>query len=146
MMKMPGIIVGIDGSTSSRKALEWAVREAGIRHAPLTVLAVQQAVVGLFGTAVTYPGDSERTEHVRKAALEETREVIDQVAEESRPTSVAVQAVLGLPAAELLKAAAEADMVVVGSRGGGGFQQLLMGSVSSQVVHHGQIPVVVIPS
>lgn len=146
MMKMPGIFVGVDGSAGSHKALEWAVREAGIRRAPLTVVTVQQAVVGFFGTTVVYPGDVELTEVARKTALAETEEVLEQVADDSRPVSVAVQAVLGVPAEELLKAAVDADMIVVGSRGGGGFKRLLLGSVSSHAVHHGHCPVVVIPS
>ena len=52
---MAGIIVGIDGSDHSRRALEWAVQEAAIRHAPLTVLVVQPAIAGYTGTAVAYP-------------------------------------------------------------------------------------------
>jgi nucleotide-binding universal stress UspA family protein len=144
MTKMLGIIVGIDGSARSRKALEWAVREAGIRHAPLTVLTVCQPVTGFLGSAVAYPGDLE--EHARKAAIEEVEEVTEQMAFEGRPASVAVQAVLGIPAEELLKAAADADMIVVGSRGAGGFKKLRLGSVSSHVVHHGHCPVVVIRS
>lgn len=147
MMKMPGIIVGIDGSARSHQALEWAVREAGIRNAPLTVLTVQPAVVSFYSTtAVAYPGDYDLTERTRKAALAETEEVLDQVANDPHPTSVAVQAVLGVPAEELLRAAADADMIVVGSRGAGGFEKLLLGSVSSYAVHHGDCPVVVIPS
>jgi nucleotide-binding universal stress UspA family protein len=146
MMKMPGIFVGVDGSTGSHRALEWAVREAGIRKAPLTVVTVQQAVVGFFGTTVVYPGDDELTQIARKTALTETEEVLDQVADDSRPASVAVQAVLGVPAEELLKAAVDGDMIVVGSRGAGGFKKLLLGSVSSYAVHHGHCPVVVIPS
>jgi len=146
MMKMPGIFVGVDGSTGSHRALEWAVREAGIRKAPLTVVTVQQAVVGFFGTTVVYPGDDELTAIARKTALTETEEVLDQVADDSRPASVAVQAVLGVPAEELLKAAVDGDMIVVGSRGAGGFKKLLLGSVSSHAVHHGHCPVVVIPS
>lgn len=146
MMKMPGIIVGIDGSERSHKALEWAVREAGIRKVPLSVLTVQQAVVGFFGTTVIFPGDGDLTERAHKAALAETEEVLDQVADDSRPTSVVVKAVLGVPAEELLAAAADADMIVVGARGAGGFKKLLLGSVSSYAVHHGHCPVVVIPS
>jgi nucleotide-binding universal stress UspA family protein len=146
MMKMPGIIVGIDGSARSHKALEWAVHEAGIRNAPLTVLTVQQAVAGFFSTSVAYPGDHDLTELARKAALAETEEVLDQVGDDSQPTSVAIRAVLGVPAEEILKATADADMIVVGSRGAGGFKKLLLGSVSSYVVHHGHCPVIVIPS
>jgi nucleotide-binding universal stress UspA family protein len=138
MMKMPWIIVGIDGSVRSHQALDWAVREAGIRNAPLTVLPVQQAVA--------YLGDDDPTERARKAALAETEEVLDQVADDSHPTSVAVQAVLGAPAEELLRAAADADLIVVGSCGAGTSKKFLLGSVSSYPVHHVHCPVVVIPS
>ena len=51
----------------------------------------------------------------------------------------------GDPAEELVKASRDADMLVVGSRGSGGFARLLMGSVSSQVTHHAACPVVIIP-
>ena len=146
MMKMPGIFVGVDGSAGSHRALEWAVREAGIRKTPLTVVTVQQAVLGFFGTTVVCPGDYELTELARKTALAETEEVLDRIADDSRPASVAVHAVFGVPAEELLKVAADADMIVVGSRGAGGFKKLLLGSVSSHAVHHGHCPVVVIPS
>jgi nucleotide-binding universal stress UspA family protein len=142
---MPGIIVGIDGSGHSHQALEWAVHEAAIRHAPLTVLTVNQAVTGYWGGPVAYPGDPDRTTHARAKAQEETDSVLEQ-AGESRPPSVTVRAVTGLPAEELLHASADADLLVVGSRGAGGFKRLLLGSVSTQVTHHARCPVVVIPS
>jgi nucleotide-binding universal stress UspA family protein len=129
---MPGIIVGIDGSAHSHQALEWAVNEAAARHAPLTVLTVNQALAGYWGGPVPYPGDPDLTEKARHAAQEETE-------------SVTVRAVTGLPAEEILSAAADADMIVVGSRGAGGFKRLLMGSVSTVVTHHSHCPVVVIP-
>ena len=56
-----------------------------------------------------------------------------------------MRAVTGVPAEELLSAAADADMIVVGSRGAGGFKRLLLGSVATQVTHHAGCPVVVIP-
>jgi nucleotide-binding universal stress UspA family protein len=145
-MKMSEIIVGIDGSVHSRRALEWAAREAAIRRTPLTVLAVQQAVAGYWGGAVAYPGDQAMTEQSLKAAQQETDEVLEQLVAESRPPRVTVRAVTGIPAEALLNAAADADMIVVGSRGAGGFRKLLMGSVSSQVTHHAHCPVVVIPA
>ncbi len=142
---MPGIIVGIDGSDHSRHALEWSIREAAVRHAPLTVLTVQQVVAGYWGGPVVYPGDQDLTE-ARKIAEEETDSVLEKFEPESRPSSVSVRAVVGLPAEALLQAAEGADMLVVGSRGAGGFKRLLMGSVSIQVTHHARCPVVVIPS
>ena len=142
---MPGIIVGIDGSDHSRHALEWAVREAAVRQAPLTVFTVQQAAVGYWGSPALYPGDEDLAEQGRKMAQEETDGVLEKIGSESRPSSVTVRAATGLPAEALLEAAADADLLVVGSRGAGGFKSLLMGSVSTQVTHHAPCPVVVIP-
>jgi nucleotide-binding universal stress UspA family protein len=143
---MPGIIVGIDGSAHSRKALEWAIGEAAVRHAPLSVLTVHQAVAGYFTTPVQYPGDEGLTDQAREVAQKETDDVLGELGERSRPPSVTVRAVNGLPAEELLKASADADMLVVGSRGAGGFARLLLGSVSTQLTHHAHCPVVVIPA
>ena len=143
---MSGIIVGIDGSSHSHRALEWAINEAAIRHAPLTVLTVEQAVPGFWGSPVLYPGDADLTEHARKLAQDETDAALGQFPAEARPPEVTVLAVTGIPAEEILGAAMNADMVVVGSRGAGGFKKLLMGSVSSTVAHHAHCPVVIIPS
>ena len=141
---MPGIIVGIDGSVHSRRALEWAISEAAIRRMPLTVLTVQQAVAGYWGPVI-YPQDLDFVEQAAKVAQEETDDILEKLDAGSRPPSVSVRAVMGLPADEILTAAQDADMIVVGSRGAGGFKRLLMGSVSTQVTHHAQCPVVVIP-
>lgn len=142
---MSGIIVGIDGSIHSRRALEWAINEAAVRHVPLTVLTVQQALVSYWGPVV-YPGDADLTEHARKVAQEETDTALDGLSEQARPPVVTVVAVPGAPAEELLKRTEGADMIVVGSRGAGGFKKLLLGSVSSTLAHHARCPVVVIPA
>ena len=143
---MRGIIVGVDGSDHSRHALEWAIAEAAVRHAPLTVLTVQPAVAGYWGDPDCYPGDDDPTEKARETAQEETDRTLEKVDPMSRPSSVTVRAAAGLPAEALLEAADDADMLVVGSRGAGGFKRLLMGSVSLQVTHHAHCPVVVIPA
>ncbi|MGC1565819.1 MAG: universal stress protein [Trebonia sp.] len=143
---MPGIIVGIDGSTHSRRALDWAISEAAIRHAPLTVLTVQQVMRSFWAGPMIYPEDAELAEHARKIAQDETDGAVGELAEDARPPAVTVLAVPGLPAEAILDVAKDADMIVVGSRGAGGFKKLLMGSVASQVTHHAHIPVVVIPA
>ena len=143
---MPGITVGVDGSEHARRALEWAVREAGLRGAALTVLAVHQVAGNHWtGDPELYPADQPVTEAMRRAAEEAVQKAVSQVGEPG-PASVTVRAVSGLAAHELVAASASADLVVVGSRGGGGFARLLLGSVSSQVVSHAECPVVVIPA
>ncbi len=143
---MPGIIVGIDGSERSRHALEWAVKEAALRHAELTVLTVSEVIAGGFWGGPVFPGDLDRTRQAQEAAQVETDIVLEKAGRESRPAAVTVRAVTGVPADELLYASGDADMIVVGSRGAGGFKRLVMGSVSTTVTHHARCPVVVIPA
>jgi nucleotide-binding universal stress UspA family protein len=141
---MPGITVGVDGSDHSRKALEWAVREAGVRGTSLTVLAVHQVASNHWtGDPETYSTDAPETEMVRQAAEEAVQKALSQVGEPA-PTSVTVRAVTGLAAHELVDASEGTDLLVVGSRGGGGFARMVLGSVTNQVVSHAHSPVVVI--
>jgi nucleotide-binding universal stress UspA family protein len=142
---MLGIIVGVDGSDHSHRALQWAVSEAAVRHSPLTVVAVQHAVADYWGAPVPYPDDPELIEKVRKEVRRETDAVLGELRTAARPRSVTVRVVTGPPAEELVAAAAGADMLVVGARGDGGFKRLLLGSVSSHVAHHAPCPVVVVP-
>lgn len=117
---MSGIVVGIDGSDHSRQALEWAMKEAAIRRVPLKVITVHAIGVGYWGSAIAYPGDHPVAEHALQAARIEVDKVLDELNEPERPGSVTVQAVSGTPAEELINAASDADMPVVGSRGAGG--------------------------
>ena len=141
---MPGIIVGVDGSGYSQHALEWAVTEAAIRHAPLTVITVYQAAAGYWGSRISSPDDPAPAERARQATHEAVGKALAGLGD-SRPASVTIQAVSGNPAEELLATARDADMIVVGTRGAGGFARLLLGSVSTYLTHHAQCPVVVIP-
>jgi len=141
---MPGIVVGVDGSGHSRKALETAAAEAAAHGVPLTVLVIHQAVRDVYGSASHYGDDAALTEKAKEAAQADTDQVL--AAAGSQPTSVTVTAVHGLPVDELVKASEGADMIVLGRRGMGGFVRLLMGSVSSQVAQHAQCPVLIVPS
>ncbi|HEY8045332.1 MAG TPA: universal stress protein [Streptosporangiaceae bacterium] len=145
---MHGIIVGVDDSGHSHYALRWAMHEAALRHAPLTVMTVcpspaRPATMSFWGLP-TLPGGGFDREHARRAV----QEAVDKAAREisGAPPEVAVTVAMGEPTEELVAAARDADMLVVGSRGSGGFAKLLLGSVSSQVVHHASCPVVVIPA
>jgi len=140
---MPVIVVGVDGSGHSRKALERAANEAAVHHVPLTVVTVHQAVRDVYGSASHYPEDAGLTAKAKEAAQAETDQVLSALGDQ--PTSVTVTAVHGLPAEELVKASEGADMLVLGRRGTGGFGRLLLGSVTSQVTHHAQCAVLIVP-
>ena len=141
---MSGIIVGVDGSGHSRRALAWAMNEAAVRHLPLIILTVHQAIVGYYGGMVTSPQDLKLTEEVEAAVKAEADKVLAGLAG-PHPESVTVSAVHGFPVKELIIASKEADMVVLGSRGAGGFTRLMLGSTAGQVVQHAHCPVVIVP-
>ena len=141
---MSGIIVGVDGSGHSQRALECAMREAAVRQVPLTVITVSEAVRGYYSGMAVYPDDAVRTEEARQLAQAETNKVLAGLGE-PRPASVTVKAVHGFPVEELIDAGKDADMLVLGSRGAGGFTRLMMGSVSSQVAQHAHCPVLIVP-
>ena len=141
---MSGIIVGVDGSGHSQRALEWAMHEAAIRHVPLTVLTVHEAVRGYYSEMAVYADDPARAEDVRVAAQAESDKVLAGL-DGPRPELVTVKAVHGFIVEELINAAKDADMLVVGSRGAGGFTRLMMGSVAGQVALHAHCPVLLVP-
>ena len=141
---MSGILVGVDGSGHSERALEWAAKEAAIRHTSLTVLAVHQAVHGWTGT-LYFPDDDAQVQKVAEAARAQTDKVLAGLGD-SRPESATVRAVHGYPAEELINAGADADMIVLGTSGVGGWSAQLIGSVATKVVHHASAPVLIVPA
>lgn len=135
-------MVGVDGSSTARQALRWAVEEARVRRASLEVVSVWQ---------LPYLGEFPYTDAVLDPSLleSEARKELDEMVD-SVDTSALHQPVKRLlssggAAATLLDVAEGADVLVVGSRGLGGFKGLLLGSVSHQVSHHASCPVVVVP-
>ena len=145
---MPGIIVGVDGSEHSHRALLWAMREAAQRNAPLTVMTVcsppaRPATMTFWGLP-TLPEGGFDSEHARRAVQEAADKAVSEISGSAPEVTVSVAT--GQPAEKLVTASRDADLLVVGSRGAGGFSRLLMGSVSSQVVHHAACPVVVVPA
>jgi nucleotide-binding universal stress UspA family protein len=137
---MRGIVVGVDGSDGSRNALAWALAEARLRG--VNVHAVHVWSSPSVGAAPLAPPliDFEQLE-------DEARTLLDDVIAQADAREVVVHKHVyeGYPSRCLLDAAGEADLVVVGSRGRGGFAGLLLGSVSQQVAHHASCPVVVVP-
>ena len=116
---MPGIIVGIDGSGHSQRALVQAMKEAAAHHEPLTVVTVHQAIAVTSAVRSPTPQDRGQTEKAREAAQAETDQVLAELGG-SRPESVTVKAVHGFPADVLVEASKDADMIVLGERGTSG--------------------------
>ena len=136
------IVAGVDGSDTARQALRWAVEEARVRGAALEAVSAWH---------VPYVGDYPYTSALFDPTLfeEEGRRVLDGVVDSIDTSGLAhpVKRTLagGGAAASLLHAAEGASLVVVGSRGLGGFKGLVLGSVSHQVAHRAPCPVVVVP-
>lgn len=147
---MSGIIVGVDGSANARYALQWAVKEAASKHEPLTVVTVNE-VASSFWThhPVTVPADEALLERTRLAAADLVDKTVGELGGPV-PASVTVRAVNGFAGDELIRASREADLIVVGARGGaqsGGLAaHTPLGSVSNKVLHHSICPVVVVPT
>ena len=141
---MSGIYVGIDGSSHSQLALEWAMREAVIRREPLTVIAVHEVPTSGWGGMIVYPQDSELREAVPQGGPGGRGNKVAAQLGDAAPSSVTAQASIGLPAAELIELSKDADLLVIGSRGAGGFTRLIVGSTSAQVSQHAHCPVVIV--
>jgi nucleotide-binding universal stress UspA family protein len=141
---MSGIFVGVDGSTHSQVALDWAIREAGIRQAPLTVITIHEVAASGWGGSLEFPADEVMRERDKKAVQEAVDKTAAQLGS-AAPPQITVQALVGQPASLLIEASKDADLLVVGSRGTGGFSRLLLGSVSNQLAEHARCPVTIIP-
>ncbi len=133
------VVVGVDGSPGSRAALKFAAEEARLRGGRLRIIAAWQ-YPRTYGGSWTVPPELTPESDARDAVDEAIMALGENTA-----VNITYRVVEGHPAAMLLDAATEADLLVVGSRGLGGFQGLLLGSISTQCVHHARCPVVVVP-
>jgi nucleotide-binding universal stress UspA family protein len=115
------------------------------------VLTVNEVAASFWtGNPVTVPADEVLLETARKEATELTNKALAELGQ-ARPASVTVQAVNGFAADELVAASKDADLLVVGARGGahshGGMaHHSPIGSISNKVLHHAECPVVVVPA
>lgn len=135
------IVVGVDSSEASREALRWAVDEARLREARLRV--VHAWWVYPMGAADDPP---DRAELLLGSDPEvAVMEFVTETFGGEPDVDVEIVPAQGRQAsAALIEAAKDADLLVVGSRGAGGFTGLLLGSVSEQVTHHAPCPVVIV--
>jgi nucleotide-binding universal stress UspA family protein len=138
---MAVIVVGIDGSEASRDALRWAHEEAGLRGATLRVVHVW--VYPYLGPRT---GVHEPRELMEGDATKLLADELERFHAEAPASSVTIETRLleGSAADGLVAESRDADLVVVGTRGRGGFSSLLLGSVSAEVAHHARCPVVLV--
>jgi len=132
------IVVGVDGSETAELALAWAVGEAQRSGASLTLLAAWMFPM-VVGYAFTSTVDS-----VRQGAIDLVEHSLARVAELAPDVSVKGETSEEPPQQALVEASAGADLLVVGSRGLGGFKGLLLGSVSQYCARHARCPVVIV--
>ena len=136
------VVVGVDGSAGSRKALVWAAAEAAEHGADLVVVNVWEHTLlppaGSVSVSERYvPDPSQRT-------AEDLLQVIKEELGEEPPVFVQPRVKQGRPAKVLIEESANAELLVVGKRGHGGFAGLVLGSVSQHVAAYARCPVVVV--
>jgi nucleotide-binding universal stress UspA family protein len=136
------VVVGVDGSEPSSAALAWAAEEAHFRGATLKVVHAWQVPSLAFLGPAPAVDETPWVEEAQAMLDEQVRKVLG----ETPAIDVVSELWEGPSAQAIIDAATDADVLVVGSRGRGGFKGLLLGSVSSQVVHHARRPVVVVPA
>lgn len=130
------IVVGVDGSEHGNAALRWALEEAELRHGEIVaVFAWQLPMIGVPGAF-----DNEEIEKLSAAFLEEA---VSSVVENPQVPLIQLTA-HGDVSASLIEASRDADMLVLGSRGRGGFAGLTLGSVSQECVQWAACPVVIV--
>ena len=133
------IVIGVDGSTTSRGALRWAIEEARVRGCRLIALATWH---------VSAIDENPRLAHADAQSMAESADRLleREVAQCARPdVAIERRVMMGFPAGALVDESRTASMVVMGSRGHRTATGLLLGSVSDQVTHHADCPVVVVP-
>ena len=139
------VVVGIDGSDTSRRAARWAAHEARLRGARLEIVSAWDVPFygyAHLGSVTAISGD------IVKGLIENAEERLTEVLREAQVEAGGIEletiAAEGQPAKVLLQISEGADLLVVGSRGSGGFHELLLGSVSQQCAQHASCPVVIV--
>jgi nucleotide-binding universal stress UspA family protein len=142
------VVVGVDDSEHSVPAVEWAFAEASARRAVLVALHAWwwEEPSPLSDSATTDAGWAEDWSAVTESRHVLMSEMLAGWREKYPDVEVRIELVRGDATAALEEASREAQLLVLGTRGRGGFAGLLLGSVSSRALHHSQCPVVVVPS
>lgn len=141
---METIVVGVDGSAGARAALEFAAREAALRQARLRIVCAWEIPPAVYAGGSAPTLDQPTLDGFREGAETVVQKAVAAAKELQSAIECEGTAMQGQPAEVLLQEARDADLIVVGNRGHGGFASLLLGSVSHQVVQHAPCPVTVV--
>jgi nucleotide-binding universal stress UspA family protein len=141
---MTRIVVGIDGSPASKETLQWAVAEAKLRGAALRVVHAWAFPYVAAGPGLDPILDGQMIDDIRRNAEELVERELSELGDAAAGVDVERAVVEGAPASALIEAAKGCDLLVVGSRGHGGFAGMLLGSVSQQLSHHAPCPLVIV--
>lgn len=136
------IVVGVDGSPESKEALRWAIEEAQLRQA--TLRAVHAWTYPAMFAGAYVPPEMVDANRLSQDAREALDAAVAEVAGDDPHAYIERVVEHGPPAQVLVEAARDAALLVVGSRGHGGFTGLLLGSVSQQCAHHAPCAVVIV--
>ena len=141
---MSTIVVGLDGSEGSSGALRFALTEARLRGATLKAVSTWQIPATAYETGwVPSPTDLADFPRLAQDAIDKELAAMGEEAAGIEVTPVVRE---GHPADVLCAEAHDADLLVLGSRGLGGFRGLMLGSVSQQCAHHAPCPVAIVPT
>ena len=143
-----GILVGVDGSSASTVAVDWAARDATMRKVPLTLVNVLDLPMAttVRGFPMPMPPEYTQWQHDEgRKVLNDTLKTVEDRTRQIGPLDVSSELMIGPPVPTLVELSKDAAMVVVGSHGRGALARRLFGSVSTGLVHHAHCPVAVIP-
>ena len=144
MTEIKQIVVGVDGSQASRAALHWAYDEATHHDASLTVISTWHPPAMPMSPPYGSIPPEGYVSQPKRDALDLLQKLVADLEERNPPVDVRTAIEEGNPAEVLIERSKEADLMVVGSRGHGGFSGMLLGSVSQHLVAHSECPVVVV--
>ncbi|HUH69475.1 MAG TPA: universal stress protein [Mycobacterium sp.] len=139
-----GIVVGVDGSAASNVAVCWAARDAAMRHVPLTVVHMVNAVVPMYPQFPVSAGVAVWQEEGGRQLLEQAVKIAEDAVKTDRKIEIKSELRCSPPVPTLVDMSEEAEMLVVGNSGRGAVTRLLLGSVSSSVVRSARCPVAVV--
>lgn len=136
------IVVGVDGSASSKEAIKWAVQQAQLSGAGLEAVIAFDPPIAAYGGLGGLPSDLDLEANSHNVAEKAVSEVLDSMG--LNKLEIPIRVVENNPSVALLKASETAGLLVVGSSGHGPFARTLLGSVAQRCVHHASCPVVVV--